>query len=77
MDKILSGLAKFGLDENLVKDLFEEESSSPKGNGAPQTAKVVEPPKETDFLLLKSVRCPICDGTFRTPVIKSCESSTY
>ena len=71
MDKILSGLAKFGLDENLVKDLFEEESSSSKGNGGPQTAKVVEPPKETDFLLLKSVRCPICDGTFRTPVIKT------
>jgi len=70
MDKILSGLAKFGLDENLVKDLFEEESSS-KPNGEPAAAKVVEPPKETDFLLLKSVRCPICDGTFRTPVIKS------
>ncbi len=71
MDKILSGLAKFGLDENLVKDLFEEESSSAKPNGEPAAAKVVEPPKETDFLLLKSVRCPICDGAFRTPVIKS------
>ncbi|MBP3678088.1 MAG: DUF2225 domain-containing protein [Agathobacter sp.] len=71
MDKILSGLAKFGLDENLVKDLFEEESSSSRPNGAQTAAKVVEPPKETDFLLLKSVRCPICDGAFRTPVIKS------
>ena len=71
MDKILSGLAKFGLDENLVKDLFEEESSSQRGSGAPTEVKVVEPPKETDFLLLKTVRCPICDGVFRTPVIKS------
>jgi len=71
MDKILSGLAKFGLDENLVNNLFEEEKSSVQRGGDPSVAKAVEPPKETDFLLLKSVRCPICDGTFRTPVIKS------
>lgn len=71
MDKILSGLAKFGLDENLVNNLFEEESSSARPNGEQTVAKAVEPPKETDFLLLKSVRCPICDGVFRTPVIKS------
>ena len=71
MDKILSGLAKFGLDENLVSNLFEEEKSSVQRGGAPAAAKEIEPPKETDFLLLKSVRCPICDGTFRTPVIKS------
>ena len=71
MDKILSGLAKFGLDEDLVNNLFEEESTSTRPNGEPVAAKEVEPPKETDFLLLKSVRCPICDGVFRTPVIKS------
>ena len=71
MDKILSGLAKFGLDENLVNSLFEDESSHGKKGDEPAEKKVVEPPKETDFLLLKSVRCPICDGTFRTPVIKS------
>ena len=71
MDKILSGLAKFGLDENLVNSLFEEESSHGKKGDAPAEKKVVEPPKETDFLLLKSVRCPICDGVFRTPVIKT------
>ena len=71
MDKILSGLAKFGLDENLVNSLFEEEGSQGKKDGSPAVQKVVEPPKETDFLLLKSVRCPICDGVFRTPVIKT------
>ena len=70
MDKILSGLAKFGLDENLVNSLFEEESASQKGAG-PEAVKVVEQPKETDFLLLKTVRCPICDNTFRTLTIKS------
>ena len=30
MDKILSGLAKFGLDEKLVNSLFEEESTNDK-----------------------------------------------
>ena len=46
MDKILSGLAKFGLDENLVNSLFEEESSSSKKGAGPEAAKVVEPPLE-------------------------------
>lgn len=68
MDKILSGLAKFGLDEKLVNSLFEEEA--PKG-GQGTTAKVVEPPKEVDFLLLKSMTCPICDANFKSPVIKT------
>ena len=54
MDKILSGLAKFGLDENLVNSLFEEESSSSKRGGGPVEHKQVEPLKETDFLLLKT-----------------------
>lgn len=71
MDKILSGLAKFGLDEKIVNSLFEEEDSHDKNESELVEKKVVEPPKETDFLLLKSVRCPICDGTFRTPVVKS------
>lgn len=71
MDKILSGLAKFGLDEKLVNSLFEEEESQEKKSAQAAAQKVVEHPKETDYLLLKSVRCPICDGTFRTPVIKT------
>ena len=71
MDKILSGLAKFGLDENLVNNLFEDEKSTSQRGGNSSGAKEVEPPKETDFLLLKTVRCPICDGTFRTVVIKT------
>lgn len=71
MDKILSGLAKFGLDEKLVNSLFEEEESYERKSAQAAAQKVVEPPKETDYLLLKSVRCPICDGTFRTPVIKT------
>lgn len=71
MDNLLSGLGKFGLDENVATKLYEEESSSAKrGEGAAETAAPAGP-KEEDFLLLKSVRCPICDGVFRTPMIKS------
>lgn len=71
MDKILSGLAKFGLDENLVKNLFEDESSHSAQKDESVAQKKVEPPKETDFLLLKSVRCPICENEFRALAIKS------
>ncbi len=72
MDNLLSGLGKFGLDENVAEKLYEEESASAKRGttGASADAAPVGP-KETDFLLLKSVRCPVCDGVFRTPVIKS------
>ena len=68
MDKILSGLARFGLDEKLINSIFEEETEKSGGENA---AKEVEPPKETDFLLLKSVTCPICDKNFKSPAIKT------
>lgn len=71
MDKILSGLAKFGLNENLVKNLFEEESSQKRKEEETSAKKEVEQPKETDFLLLKSVTCPVCENAFRTLAIKS------
>lgn len=71
MDKILSGLAKFGLDEKLINNLFEDETSHGKKDEEPISSKEVDPLKETDYLLLKSVRCPICDSAFRTPVIKT------
>ncbi len=71
MDKILSGLAKFGLDEKVTNGLYEEEKVSSKPKVEPVVVKEVELPEETDFLLLKTVRCPICDGTFRTPVVKT------
>ena len=68
MDKILSGLTKFGLDEKLINSLFEEENKKDVGENS---EKVIEPLKETDFLLLKSVTCPICESKFKTPAIKS------
>ena len=70
MDKILSGLAKFGLDEKLINSVFEDETRGKKDEDA-ASAKEVEVYKETDYLLLKTVTCPICDAAFRTPVIKT------
>lgn len=70
MDKLLSGLAKFGLDEELGKGLFADESSSAKRAEAGAPKEVVQV-KEEDFLLLKTLKCPICDASFRTLALKS------
>ena len=71
MDNLLSGLGKFGLDENVANNIFEDENTVAKKNADGSVTKEAAAPKETDFLLLKAVRCPICDGTFRTIQIKS------
>ena len=71
MDNLLSGLGKFGLDENVGGSLFADETSSVKKEDGASEAKVEAAPKEDDFLLLKSVRCPVCDGVFRTTMIKT------
>lgn len=68
MDKILSGLAKFGLDEKVLNNIFEEEKPS---DSEESVVKELEPPKEIDFLLLKSAACPICDAKFKIPAIKT------
>ena len=71
MDNLLSGLGKFGLDEGAANNLFEDENVVKKQNADGSITKEIAKPKEEDFLLLKVVRCPICDGTFRTIQIKS------
>lgn len=71
MDNLLSGLGKFGLDESVAANIFEEESTAAKKEEVNVASKEVEMPKEEDFLLLKSVRCPVCDGVFRTIMVKN------
>lgn len=71
MDNLLSGLGKFGLDEGAANNLFEDANVVTKQNADGSTSKEIAPPQEIDFLLLKAVRCPVCDGTFRTIQIKS------
>lgn len=75
MDNLLSGLKKFGLNENVTKDIYAEESASSNGqNAASAAASVAKPavvPKEEDFLFLKSFTCPVCEKYFKSPVLKS------
>ena len=71
MDNLLSGLGKFGLDENVANSIYGEENVTVKQNEDGTVTKEVAAPKEADFLLLKSIRCPVCDGVFRTTMIKS------
>lgn len=75
MDNLLAGLGKFGLDEAAAGNLYGDDSVSVRKEAeaaAPtDEAPVKAQPKEEDFLLLKSVRCPVCDGVFRTTMIKT------
>ena len=68
MDKVLSGLAKFGLDESIISSIFNEDTTK---EVAASTVKEIVPPKETDYLLLKSMTCPICDKSFKSPALKT------
>ena len=71
MDNLLSGLAKFGLDEGVGNNLFEDEKGTKKENTEETVVQENVKSKEEELLLLKVVRCPICDGTFRTIQVKS------
>lgn len=67
---LLEGLEKFGLDHMDTEHLFEDE----KKEAAPEEAKaevkeIVHTEKE--FLLEKSIRCPVCDTVFRTKMVKT------
>lgn len=70
MDNLLSGLGKFGLDEKVTTNIFEDDSSAKKVTDA-DGKLVASEPAEEDFLLKKSIRCPVCDGVFRTLMVKS------
>ncbi len=71
MDNLLSGLGKFGLDENVANNIYGEESVTAKQNDGGDITREAAEPKEKDYLLLKSIRCPVCDNVFRTTMIKS------
>ena len=66
---LLSGLENFGFDTQKMDNLFEEEKkeSSEVKENVSEERKV----QETDFLLEKGVRCPICDKVFKTLMVKS------
>ncbi|MCR4956350.1 MAG: DUF2225 domain-containing protein [Lachnospiraceae bacterium] len=65
----LSGLEKFGLS-NEGMSLFEEEKKTENENEE-QEKEVKAEPTEADFLLDKSVRCPMCEKTFKIKQVKN------
>lgn len=71
MDNLLSGLGKFGLDENMTSNIFADEGMNTKKVINADGQQVAADPTEEDFLLKKSIRCPVCDGVFRTLMVKS------
>lgn len=66
---LLSGLDKFGFDAENT-NIFEDEKTSAKKEEAGQT-QAENVPQETDFLLEKAIRCPVCDGVFKTKMVKN------
>ncbi len=68
-----SGLEKFGFQSEGNVDLYADEKQEQKEQKEKQEVKekVVEIPKEEEFLLEKSVRCIVCDKVFRTRLVKS------
>lgn len=66
---LLSGLEKYGFSTSEIDNLFEDEEKARKKTE--KTPKEVVIPKEDDFLLVKSTRCPICDHVFKMKMVKS------
>lgn len=71
MANLLSGLGKYGLDETAADKLFEEDDEDTKDGGIDMENNNATKPKEEEYLLLKSVRCPICDKVFRGLFVKT------
>lgn len=64
MMNLLSSLEKFGFSAegelDITKDPKREVAAKPK-----QPEKEERPPEETDYLVTKTVRCPVCDNKFQ------------
>lgn len=68
---LLSGLEKFGLDQMDTTNLFEDEKKPKAEQQGQADGAKAEKHSETEFLLLKSIRCPVCDHVFRTRLVKT------
>lgn len=62
-DGLLSGLESFGLSGLEGMNLFEEEKKA-------EAQKEENQPTEKDFLLDKTMTCPICDAVFKAKTVK-------
>ena len=68
---LLSGLEKFGLEQMDTTNLFEDEKKPKAEQQGQADAPKEEKHLETEFLLLKSIRWPVCDHVFRTRLVKT------
>ena len=68
---ILGGLEKFGIKADEKIDLFEDPKKA--AAQAAESSTAAEPVKksESEFVLDKSIRCPVCDKVFKTLQPKS------
>lgn len=71
MGDILSGLEKFGLGSLDMSNLFDDEPKKVEAPPKEEPKKKAEAPKEQDYLLEKTVTCPVCDHTFQTIAVKA------
>lgn len=71
MAKIINGLEKFGLDEKIIETILNNGNKKTSTRKENFIQKQNGTPVEEDFLLLKSICCPICDNVFSTMVVKS------
>ena len=71
MEELLTGLGKFGFDEDTIEEVFEKIRQLTKKKEANELKKEKVIPKEEDFLFLKAITCPICNNSFSTLVVKS------
>lgn len=68
---IFDGLEKFGFGSVNVGNLFEEEKKEEKKVADESSKPKLEELKEEDYLLVKQVKCPVCDNTFKARALKS------
>ena len=67
---LLEGLEKFGLDQMDTEHIFEDEKKE-EVPAKPQATVKEEVHSEKEFLLEKSIRCPVCDAVFKTKMVKT------
>lgn len=67
---LFDGLEKFGIKASQDMGLYDDERQAEKEEEEKLKAKTSEP-KEEDFLLEKAMRCPVCDSTFKSIVMKT------
>ncbi len=65
---LLSGLAHFGLGNLENMEVYEKSEKTDNMEADKSAGKVV---REQDFLFDKSCSCPVCNGKFKTKVVRS------